>query len=235
MLKNSLKPADIPESLNYKFTAEIFTATEIGGNLCDVFKINKDYLAAFFVDVTEKGISQGLYMMKVKNMLRKALLKNPPEKALHLVNDELFNTVDKKIPLKAFLCVLNLRSGVLQTFNAGHVDPVLKSPNRHQGFIKGPFSQLLGSSSDTTFIPMPLQLNKGDKFYLYSNDILDLPNACGEKYGRNRLLDVISSSGDDAQAVIHSIRQDVMAFTGETSLKADVAIAVLEYTPTVEE
>ena len=60
----------------------------------------------------------------------------------------------------------------------------------------------------------------------------DLPNVCGEKYGRNRLLDVISSSGDDAQAAIHSIRQDVMAFTGETSLKADVAIAVLEYTPT---
>ena len=36
MLKNSLTPTSIPENNNYKFTAEIFTASEIGSTLCDV-------------------------------------------------------------------------------------------------------------------------------------------------------------------------------------------------------
>ena len=231
MLRNSLKPADIPENPNCKFTAEIFTGTEIGGNLCDVFNVNKDYLAVLFADVSEKGISQGLYMMKAKNMLRKALLKNSPEKALNIVNEELFNKGDKNTPLKAFLGILNLRSGVFQTFNACHVEPILKSPQRRAAFINGPFCPMLGSTSKAAFTHLPLQLNKGDNLYFYSKDILDVKNAQGEKYGRDRLLDVITSAGNDAQEVIKSIKQSVAEFAKEISPEADIAIAVLEYTP----
>jgi sigma-B regulation protein RsbU (phosphoserine phosphatase) len=170
-------------------------------------------------------------MIKVRNMLKKALLKNPPAKALHLVNEELFDHGKNNIPLKAFLGILNLRSGVLLTFNAGHVDPVIKSKNGNTGFIKGPFIPLLGASADSAFIPMTLQLNAGDNVYFYSNDTIELSNGKGEKYGRDRLLDIISFSGNNVQEIIKSICQDVTDFTGTSSLNADIAIAVLEYTP----
>ena len=234
MLKNSLKPTNIPESDNYKFTAEIFTATEIGSNICDIFRIDKEHIGIFFADAIEKGAAQGLYMIKAKNMLKKALLKNTPEKALQLVNEELFNDSEKLIPLKTFLGIFNLQSGVLQTFNAGHVDPVIKSKKANTGFIKGPFIPLLGTSHDSAFIPMSLQLYAGDKFYIYSNDTLELTNAQGEKYGKERLLNVISASGNNTQEIIKSIKQDVTDFAGTTTLKADIAIAVLEYTPPEE-
>jgi serine phosphatase RsbU (regulator of sigma subunit) len=231
MLKNSLKPDNVPEHSNYKFTAEIFTASEIGSNLCDVFKIDKEHIAVFFADIMEKGVTQGLYMMKAKNMLKKALLKHPPEKALHAVNEELFNSREKNIPLKVFLGILNLRSGVLLTFNYGHVNPIIKSKNGNTSFISGPFNPLLGASYDSEFIPLSLPLNAGDYFYFYSNDMIELQNARGEKYGRERLLDVISSSGNNAAETVRSVRQAVMDFGGETSHEADIAIAVLEYTP----
>ena len=231
MLKNSLKPTNIPENSNYKFTAEIFTASEVGSNLCDVFKIDKTHIAIFFADIMEKGVTQGLYMIKAKNMLKKAILKNTPEKALHIINKELFNNGEKNIPLKAFLGVLNLRSGMLNIFNIGSVNPIIKSKNGNTSFISGPFNPLLGASSDPEFIPMPLPLNAGDYFYFYSNDMIELQNARGEKYGRKRLLDVISSSGNNAAETIQSVRQAVMDFGGETSHEADIAIAVLEYTP----
>ena len=231
MLRNSLKPADIPEIPDYKFTAEIITATEIGGNLCDVFRINKDYLAILFANVTEKGVAQGLYMMKAKNMLKKALLKNSPEKALSIVNEELFNNGDKNISLKTYLGILNVRSGVLLAFNAGYVDPVQKHSKGNASFINGPFSPMLGSASGSAFIQLPLMLDKGDRLYFYSNDIPDIQNAQGEKYGRTRLLNAISSSEKDAQEVIRFIRQSVKDFAGEISLNTDIAIAVLEYMP----
>ena len=119
----------------------------------------------------------------------------------------------------------------MQTFNAGHVDPVIKSKNGNTRFIKGPFIPWLGESADAAFTPMSVQLNAGDDLYIYSNDTLELANARGEKYGRERLLDVITSSGNDAREIIQTIRQDLTDFTGETSLNADIAIAVLEYTP----
>jgi serine phosphatase RsbU (regulator of sigma subunit) len=82
---------------------------------------------------------------------------------------------------------------------------------------------------------MSLQLNAGDKFYIYSNDILEIQNAHGKKYGRERLLDVISSSKNDGGEVVRSIRQNVSEFSGSPSpLKADIAIAVMEYTPTAD-
>lgn len=235
LLKNSLKPTGIPEDSNYKFTAEIFTATEIGGNLCDFFKIDKEHIAMLFIDVTEKGISQGIYMIKAKNMLKKALFKNPPEKALSIVNEELFNNGEKEICLKVFLGILNLRSGVLQSFNAGHVDPIIKSKTGNTGFIKGPFIPPLGMASTSAFIPMLVQLDAGDFFYFYSNGAIEISNTNGEKYGRKRLLDVISSSGKAASEVIKHIRHDLTEFSGETTLNADIAIAVLEYTPTAAE
>ena len=226
-----LMPANIPENANYKFAADIFTATEISGHLCDLFTVDNARIALFFANTSEKGLTQGLYMMKARDLLRKTLLKNSPEKALSIVNDELFKKGEKKIPLKVFLGVLNLRSGVFTTFNANYIDPVVKSKSGNVSFIKGPFIPMLGAYSDSSFIPLPLQLNAGDHLYFYSNDILGVQNSNGEKYSRDRLLNVISSTGEDVQKVVESIRQDVMNFTGESSLNADIAIAVLKYTP----
>ena len=78
---------------------------------------------------------------------------------------------------------------------------------------------------------LPLMLNKGDTLYFYSNDILEIQNAQGEKYGRNRLLNVISSSARDAQEVVKSVRQSIKEFAGEATINADIAVAVLEYMP----
>ena len=165
------------------------------------------------------------------DLLKKTLLKNNPEKALSIVNDELFKNGEKNIPLKAFLGVLNLRSGVLTTFNANYIDPVIKSKNGNISFVKGPFIPRLGAYSDTSFIPLPLSLNAGDKLYFYSNDILEVKNSNGEKYGGERLLNVISSCGDDVKKGIDSVRKDMVDFTGENTFDADIAIAVLKYTP----
>ena len=231
MLKNSLKPSRIPENENYKFTAEILTATEVGGNLCDIFQIDKEHVGMFFADVMEKGVSQGLYMMKAKNLLRKALLKNTPEKALHLVNEELCKNGGTHIPLKAFLGILNLRTAVLLTFNAGHVDPLIKSPNGKTSFVTGPFNPLLGDASSSVFVPFSLQLNAGDRLYFYSSDTIELANAKGEKFGRERFLNIISSSGSNAQEIVNAILSDVKEFSGKSSPEAEIAIAVLEYTP----
>ena len=231
MLRNSLKPADSLQSPDYKFTAEIIPAAEIGGSLCDAFQINKDYLAVLFANVSEKGISQGLYMMKARDMLKKALLKNPPEKALSIVNEALLNKGSENIPLKIYLGILNIHSGIFSTFNASYIDPIHKHFKGSAVFVNGPFNPVLGLSSGSTFTHIPLMLNKGDCFCFYSNDILDVQNAQGEKYGRNRLLSVISSSGNNAQEVIQSLHESVKDFAGETPLNADIAIAVLEFTP----
>ena len=233
ILRNSLKPAKIPEGDDFKFTVEIFAATEISGNMCDAFKIDKDHLAVWFASVTERSIPNGLYMIKTRNMLKKAVLKNSPDKALSLVNAELFNSESENIPLKTYLGILNLHSGVFQTFNSGYVDPVHKRLNGSTGFVNGPFSPMLGSAADSAFTQLPIMLNEGDSICFYSNDIIEIQNAQGEKYGRNRLLDVIASSANDAREVIKSVHQSVKEFAGEIPSDADIAIAVLEYTPFV--
>ena len=235
ILKNSLVPAGIPENANYKFSAEIFSSDEIGRNLCDFFKVDNERIALFFIDASEKGVASGLYMMNIKSMFRNALLKNSPDKALKLVNEDIFRKEKKPIVLKMFLGILNLRSGVLQTFNAGHVDPIIKAKNGNIKYIKGPFLPLLGSTPDATYTALPLQLNPGDRVCFYSNDTINMQNADGEKYGTERLLKNLSTSGNDADKAIKSIYHGITEFTGKTQLDADIAIAILEYTPSSNE
>ena len=127
-----------------------------------------------------------------------------------------------------------LHAGVLQLFNAGHVDPVIKSKNGNMHFIKGPAIPLMGVSSRAVFTPMSLLLNAGDRFYLYSNDIVEAVNKNGETYGIERLRSIIASAGNNAEEIAKSIRQDVMDFAGDTPLEADIGVAVFEYTPVEE-
>ena len=90
---------------------------------------------------------------------------------------------------------------------------------------------MLGSSPDAAYTALPLQLNPGDKVCFYSNDTINMQNADGEKYGTERLLKNLSTSGNDADKAIKSIYQGITEFTGKTQLDADIAIAILEYTP----
>jgi serine phosphatase RsbU (regulator of sigma subunit) len=232
MLKNSMLPVAIPENENFKFTADIFTSDEFGGNLCDFFQIDKEHIALFFADAAEKGIAAGLYAIKAKNMLRKALLKHSPGKALKIVNDELFYQEKTKLSLRIFLGVLNLRSGVLLIFNSGHVDPVIKSAGGQVKFVKGPFMPLLGASSETFFTALPLQMYSGDKLIFYSGDMIEAENSSGEKYGTDRLRDIISSyAHNEAKDAVDAISRSITEFTGASSLDVDIAVAILEYTP----
>ena len=230
MLKNSLLPANIPQNPKYNFTSKIFTQQDVCNNLCDFIKINNDTVALLFITAPEKSITAGLHMITVKNMLKKSLLKYSPEEALQHVNKELFYDKQKNLYMKIFLCVLNLHSGVLLSFNAGPVDPIIKSKNGNIKFIKGPFIPTLGSELDSSFTKLVLQLDAGDQLCFYTKSTIENQNKDGEQYGNIRLLNLISSSSNNSNELIESIYKDINNFTNNSS-ETEVAIAILNYTP----
>ena len=230
MLKNSLLPANIPQNPKYNFTSKIFTQQDVCNNLCDFIKINNDTVALLFITAPEKSITAGLHMITVKNMLKKSLLKYSPEEALQHVNKELFYDKQKNLYMKIFLCVLNLHSGVLLSFNAGPVDPIIKSKNGNIKFIKGPFIPTLGSELDSSFTKLVLQLDAGDQLCFYTKSTIENQNKDGEQYGNIRLLNLISSSSNNSNELIEGIYKDINNFTNNSS-ETEVAIAILNYTP----
>jgi hypothetical protein len=229
-LRKAMRPTEIPDNSHFKFSLEMPSVEESSSNLCDLIKIDKDRMILFFASSSEKGADAGFSMLKIKNKIRELLKKFPPEKVLRIVNREIYKS-EKKMPLRLFLGIFNLRTGVLLAFNAGHADPVIKSSNGNVKFISGTPTPLLGSSSDAVFPPTPLQIYAGDKFYFYTNSILEIQNRNGEKYGSNRLLDAFVFSGNDAASAIKIIQQSITEFTGTETLQTDIAVAVLEYMP----
>ena len=230
MLKNSLLPANIPQNPKYNFTSKIFTQQDVCNNLCDFIKINNDTVALLFITAPEKSITAGLHMITVKNMLKKSLLKYSPEEALKHVNKELFYDKQKNLYMKIFLCVLNLQSGVLLSFNAGPVDPIIKSKNGNIKFIKGPFIPTLGSELNSSFTKLVLQLDAGDQLCFYTKSTIENQNKDGEQYGNIRLLNLISSSSNNSNELIEDIYKDINNFTNNSS-ETEVALAILNYTP----
>lgn len=230
MLKNSFLPANIPQNPKYNFTTKIFTQQDVCNNLCDFIKINNDTVALLFITAPEKSITAGLHMITVKNMLKKSLLKHSPEEALKQVNKELFYDKQKNPCMKICLCVLNLHSGVLLSFNAGPVDPIIKSKNGNIKFIKGPFIPTLGSKLDSSFTKLVLQLDAGDQLCFYTKSTIENQNKDGEQYGNIRLLNLISSSSNNSNELIEGIYKDINNFTNNSS-ETEVSITILNYTP----
>ena len=230
MLKNSFLPANIPQNPKYNFTTKIFTQQDVCNNLCDFIKINNDTVALLFITAPEKSITAGLHMITVKNMLKKSLLKHSPEEALKQVNKELFYDKQKNLCMKICLCVLNLHSGVLLSFNAGPVDPIIKSKNGNIKFIKGPFIPALGSKLDSSFTKLVLQLDAGDQLCFYTKSTIENQNKDGEQYGNIRLLNLISSSSNNSNELIEGIYKDINNFTNNSN-ETEVSITILNYTP----
>ena len=73
-----------------------------------------------------------------------------------------------------------------------------------------------------------IELQPGDRLYLYSDGLTEEVNAQDEEFGDERLLSAIADAQSlDLEAAVESLVQKVIAWRGEENLKDDLSILTL--------
>jgi sigma-B regulation protein RsbU (phosphoserine phosphatase) len=104
-----------------------------------------------------------------------------------------------------------------------------RPPNRKNKGDGRPLNIPLAVASDTLYGQLTIPMAIGDRFFVYTDGIIDAPNPAGESFGLTRLKDVLDANAEVSLselkfAVLRALHQ----YTEEELTHDDLTMIVLE-------
>ncbi len=211
----------------------------LGGDLFDVMVIDKDHLGLYILDASGHGVAAALRsaalmtFLRVENILQ-MLGSYDPERVLFEAN--------RRFPMSAegeyftlWVGQLHLSTGSLTYAAAGHPGALLCSaegPSRWLTRASFP----LGIDPSAEFANDRVPLKPGDRLFLLSDGIYEVPSPRGELWGRERFQAVIDAGRQRSLSeTISACFAAARSWQQEQHFSDDAAVMGLTVTERLEE
>ena len=214
-VQRSLLRESLPEFSDYRFAAYLEPARAVGGDLYDVMVLDDEHVGLLLADVADKSVQAALFMAVTKTLflVESRLSLSPSEVALRVHQDLLEVSTTDDVFVTVFYGVLHRPTGHLTYVVAGHDRPLLVRPNQEVITLAGK-GRFLGMLEDLHLDEFSTTLQPGDKLVVFSDGVPDAINSRYERYGVERLQELLHKNGNAAaSALIHFITQDVALWT----------------------
>ncbi|MDR2623936.1 MAG: PP2C family protein-serine/threonine phosphatase [Methanobrevibacter sp.] len=203
----------------------------IGGDLYDYFLIDDDHLAIIIGDVSGKGVSASLFMVKAMTLIKDQLLLGlSPSKVFNIVNERIVVNNENKMFLTTWLGILEISSGKLTYVNAGHDHPFISHDySDYIVFAEKPLFAI-GIEDSTRYIQHETMMSENDRIILYTDGITEAVNKDNEQFSKDRLLDVLNKNKHtNIKKLILKIKDELNNFTSGVEQFDDETMLILEY------
>ena len=233
-IQHSALPSVFPPYPNrgeFDISASMFTAKMVGGDFYDFYFVDDDTLAFLVADVSGKGIPAAMFMMQSKTLLKSyAEAGMRMEEVFTCANDKLCEANEVGMFVTVWMGCLNVKTGMLSFVNAGHNPPLIKRADGSFEYLKVRSGLVMAAMDGVRYRSYELQLQPGDRIYLYTDGVTEAANAQNELYGESRLRDVLNRNADKPTAEICKIvKADIDAFVGEADQSDDITMLCIAY------
>jgi len=220
-----------PEHSEFDLFASMEPAREVGGDFYDFFMTDDDHLCLVIADVSGKGIPAALFMMNVKVLLKSLTsATDSPAEILLKANKEICDNNQTDMFVTVWMGILDIRSGLLTAANAGHEYPVVGRPGTGFELVKDKHGFVLGGMAEVKYQDYELQLEPGDKVFLYTDGVPEATNADKELFGTDRMLEALNSDMTiSPEQMLEKVSASVAGFVGEAEKFDDLTMLALEY------
>lgn len=217
---------------DFNIFALMQTAKEVGGDFYDFYFTPTGKLAFLIADVSGKGIPAALFMMRSKTMIKNlAEVEEDVGKVFENANNRLCEGNDAEMFVTAWMGELDLNTGILNIANAGHNPPLIMKNNGDFEYLKNRAGLVLAGMEGIKYKSETIQLQPGDKLFLYTDGVTEATNANKELYGEDRLLTTINKNKyNSVKDICNNINEDVAKFVGDAPQFDDITMICLEYT-----
>ena len=233
-IQNAMLPhifPPFPDRTEFDLYASMDPAKEVGGDFYDYFFTDPDHLCLVMADVSGKGIPGALFMMASKIILQSvAMLGHSAAEILTKMNEAICSNNQAQMFVTVWVGILEISTGKLTAANAGHEYPVIKHAGSNFEFFKDKHGFVIGGIAGMQYKEYELQLNPGDKLFLYTDGVTEAMDHGQKLFGTDRLLAALNAVKDSRpEQVLSGVRRAVDDFVQDAEQFDDLTMLCLEY------
>lgn len=229
MLPNIFPP--FPDQNEIDIYATMHPAKEVGGDFYDFFMLDEKNVALVIADVSGKGVPAALVMVITKTLIKNEVSSGlSPAEAFTKVNHMLCEGNDNNMFVTAWMGVLNTETGILTYVNAGHNPPLVRLADGGFAFLRTRPGLVLAGMDGIKYRQNELQMQPGDRLFLYTDGITEATNPAKELYGNDRLQNYLNAhTSEPMKAVLSGLTADINAFADTEEQFDDMTMLMLDY------
>ena len=219
-----------PERKEFDLFASMTPARDVGGDFYDFFLIDEDHLALVIADVSGKGVPGALFMMVSQTILKNnAMIGKSVGEILALTNDLICASNKMEMFVTVWMGILEISTGKIRAANAGHEYPAVMKDGCFR-LYRDRHSFVIGGMEGMRYREYELQLQKGEKLFLYTDGLPEAANAGVEMFGTGRMIEALNANADlSPQGILSGMKNAVDVFVGDAEPFDDLTMLCLEY------
>lgn len=198
-----------------------------GGDFYDVVSLDAEAFGYFVADVSGHGASAAFLTSAIKALLRQ--YTGPlfsPEDTMRGIDAVMRQMLGEEQYLTACYANLNRRTGRLSVVSAGHPPVIVVSQSGTAQTLEMD-SDPLGIFSSLVIQRKELKLAPGDRFYLYTDGLIESSPGAGRGEGLRRLVDAcVRHRMDPLKDVASNVVSDIQ--TGAPQVQDDLLLLAVE-------
>ncbi len=241
-VQQSLMPTALPNTPPVRLAWAFRPCEELAGDLLNIFLLDERHVGLYLLDVSGHGVAASLLSVAVSHFLTphgdNSLLKLPaqsgtplrlvrPREVVQRLNAQ-FSTSRSEQFFTLFYGYVDLASNTLTYSNAGHPGPVILAGGAEPSVLHSSGFPV-GVLEQAEYEDAEVRLRSGDRFWLYSDGLLEAMNPAGEQFGKGRLItELHAASADALSGAVRKVLQKVESWAGEKGPQDDISLVAFE-------
>ena len=221
-----------PDHDEFDIYAEMHPAKEVGGDFYDFFFVDKKHLFFTIGDISGKGLSAALFMMRSLTLLRHEAEDGfPPDEILLNVGNELEHNNETCMFFTGTCGLLDVTNGEITLSNGGHPPPYLRHGDSFES-VETKNGMIVGALqlTEKDFSITKLKLEKGDTLFFYTDGITEAFNSKNEEYLTRRLHATLQKlNGASPREILEGVLESTTNFAGDAPQSDDITMMTIKY------
>jgi len=222
-----LAPDELPDLTDFE-VGRVYQAGSglMAGDFFDVFRVDRNRVAAVIGDVAGKGIESSITAFQAKYLLRVFLRQfRDPAQALEELNEQMSETGHSEEFISLVVVVFDTDAGTLRFSSAGHPAAWVWHEREVQPLRStGPLLMLAPGSS---YYSRELELDMGDMVVLYTDGLAEARRG-DELFGEDRIATLLRRDPTVAPDVLCKSLLEAARNFAEGPVEDDVAILAVK-------
>lgn len=225
-VQRELLPPSAPALRGLELAAACVPAVGVGGDLYDFIPFADDRIGLVIADVSGKGIPAALLMAGLQASVRSLALPGvPPAELAYRLNDMLLRSTSVARYATFFYAHYDCRSRLLTYSNAGHYPPLHLSVDGVMRLSSG--GMPIGLLEEARYGEGRRELGVGDLIALFTDGIVESPNAGDREFGEERLVDLLRTHRErPLDEIVRIVIGEVRNWTGDGPPHDDITLVL---------